>query len=187
MKKVSRFFRENSLEIAVCLVVVDRECDAEKTAYELGIDVMKVDLSYGFDDLKSILIELNPDFVVTNVHRILPVDVINLSPSFLNLHYSILPAFKGVIGMKGVIQGRLMGSALIGATCHVVSEHVDSGEILAQGALAVGESEKDDIHKVFELGWRLLVVCIAQLCGVDGVKEVIGFDNLNAVTSISSK
>lgn len=173
---MSSFFRENSLPISVDLVIVDRECGAENIAIEMGISSARVDLSDGFEVLIDALLHVSPDVVVTNVHRILPLNVIDLAPIFVNLHYSILPAFKGTIGMKSVAESRKLGRMLIGATCHLVNEHVDSGEVLAQGAMSAGNSEEEDVQAVFELGWRLLVICIAEQCGVLWDRNLIEAD-----------
>ena len=47
--------------------------------------------------------KLNPDVIITNIHKIIDSDTLNMFPSkFINLHYSLLPSFAGYIGMETV-------------------------------------------------------------------------------------
>ena len=130
-------------------VIVDRRCGALSLAEEFNVESSVVDLSQNFEPLRRLLTCLAPDVVITNIHRILPKDIFDLPSRFLNLHYSLLPAFKGYIGMRPVVEGRRLGASLIGATCHEVTEMVDSGRIIAQGAVPRTASEAEDLEAAF--------------------------------------
>ena len=92
--------------IKVIGVIADRECGALNFATENNL----IAEYYSFkrtqeENLKLInaINELDPDLVVTNVHKIIsPVVLKETNAKFLNVHYSILPAFAGTIGMQTV-------------------------------------------------------------------------------------
>ncbi len=81
---------------------------------------------------------LSPDFVQAFPRRI------------LNIHPSLLPAFKGVHAQK---QAADYGVLIAGATVHFVDEHLDHGPIIIQGALPVSPAESGD-----DLAARILAV-----------------------------
>jgi phosphoribosylglycinamide formyltransferase-1 len=56
----------------------------------------------------------------------------------LNIHPALLPAFPG---MDGQGQALAAGVCLAGATVHLVTEGVDAGPILAQGAVGVRQDD----------------------------------------------
>ncbi len=56
----------------------------------------------------------------------------------LNIHPSLLPAFKGAHAIKDAYEARVRQT---GATVHVVTEKLDSGRILAQKKVKVLESD----------------------------------------------
>lgn len=66
----------------------------------------------------------------------------------LNIHPSLLPAFKGVHAQD---QAARYGVRISGATVHFVDEHLDHGPIIIQGAIPVAPHESGD-----ELSARIL-------------------------------
>ncbi len=61
----------------------------------------------------------------------------------LNIHPALLPAFKGLNTHKRALEA---GVKLHGATVHFVVPEMDSGPILAQGALAIADN--DDVQSL---------------------------------------
>jgi phosphoribosylglycinamide formyltransferase-1 len=68
----------------------------------------------------------------------------------LNIHPSLLPAFKGVHAQD---QAARYGVRISGATVHFVDEHLDHGPIIIQGAIPVASHESGD-----ELSARILEI-----------------------------
>jgi phosphoribosylglycinamide formyltransferase-1 len=86
--------------------------------------------------------DLRPSVIVTNVHKVLDVELLNKSPAkLINQHYSLLPAFGGVIGMKAVEQAIEYGARIVGCTVHHVTAEVDAGPPIAQIALPLSPIE----------------------------------------------
>ena len=72
--------------------------------------------------------------VLAGYMRILPPDVLDLG-RFVNIHPSLLPAFKG----KDAIQRAFFaGVKVSGVTVHWVTDEVDGGKIIAQYPVLIG-------------------------------------------------
>jgi len=81
-----------------------------------------------------------------------------LSPSFvkryknkiLNIHPTLLPAFKGTQGIKDALD---YGAKITGPTVHFVDTEMDHGPIVKQGALEIREDDTEKtlgprVHKI---------------------------------------
>ncbi|NWG23268.1 MAG: phosphoribosylglycinamide formyltransferase, partial [Pseudorhodoplanes sp.] len=80
----------------------------------------------------------------------------------LNIHPALLPAFKGLDTHKRALEA---GVRIHGATVHFVVPEMDSGPIVAQGAVAVLDGDTPDTlaarvigveHRIYPLALRLL-------------------------------
>jgi phosphoribosylglycinamide formyltransferase-1 len=127
MKKKNEF-------IEITQVIADRECGALQ--YAKSNDIANSVISYNKNyniELLQILNLSSFDFIITNIHKILDKEIVfKFKNRLLNLHYSILPAFKGFIGMKTLSLARESNCKFIGSTVHFVDENVDNGKILGQ-------------------------------------------------------
>lgn len=126
-------------------VVADRRCPALQYAEKAGMRVSEMPYTRRCDaGLNAILAEWNPDCVITNIHKILSPDTLSCcGAKFINLHYSILPAYTGYIGMDDIIgEAQAQSVKFLGATCHDVSAEVDAGNIICQGAFGVDWREE---------------------------------------------
>jgi methionyl-tRNA formyltransferase len=79
----------------------------------------------------------------------------------LNIHPSLLPAFRGV---DPVFFVRLRGAPALGVTLHVLDAEFDTGDILLQAALAAPATDSvlRTTARLFSLGGRLLAPLIAK-------------------------
>ncbi len=110
-----------------------------------------------------------------------------LTPSFvaqwpqrmLNIHPALLPAFKGLDTHKRALAA---GAKVHGATVHFVVAELDSGPIVAQGAVAVHDGDTEETlsarvlkveHQIYPLALKLLAegrIAIENgRCLIDGV------------------
>jgi phosphoribosylglycinamide formyltransferase-1 len=80
----------------------------------------------------------------------------------LNIHPSLLPAFKGLDTHKRALEA---GAKVHGATVHFVVAELDSGPIIAQGAVAVHKGDSEETlaarvlkieHQIYPLALKLL-------------------------------
>lgn len=140
-------------------VIADRECSALDWSVANGLQTDVVSISR--EDQAGLIAacKLHPQsFIVTNVHKIIGSELIRAYKNrILNLHYSLLPAFGGTIGMQTLSNALTYGSKIVGATAHHVTEDLDSGPPIAQVALG---SAHDQINEnVTDLMFR--AGCIA--------------------------
>lgn len=97
----------------------------------------------------------------------------------LNIHPALLPAFKGLDTHKRALEA---GTKIHGATVHFVVPEMDSGPIIAQGAVTVRHSDTEETlasrvlkveHRIYPLALKLLVEGRVQVvdgrCLIDGV------------------
>ena len=97
----------------------------------------------------------------------------------LNIHPALLPAFKGLDTHKRALEA---GAKIHGATVHFVVPEMDSGPIIAQGAVAVhaGDTERTLAarvlaveHRIYPLALKLVaqgrVRVVDGRCLIDGV------------------
>src|SRR5207248_10794851 len=89
-----------------------------------------------FEALGKILEEADIDLIaLAGFMCIIPSSFIERwNGRILNIHPSLLPRYKGLGTHEAVLQA---GDPLTGATVHLVSSEVDSGEILGQVEVAV--------------------------------------------------
>lgn len=135
-------------------VIADRECRATDWSRRKGL---KTEVLAVTSDNQHLLVRTckshSPSLIISNFHKILaPNFVSEFSGKLINLHYSILPAFAGLIGEKTVIAALDYGQKIIGATTHLVTEVVDGGPPLAQ--VAFGVSHEDARAKVMDAMFR---------------------------------
>ena len=148
-------------------VIADRECGALKFAGSKDIDnnIILYKRSHP-ESLTRILVNLKPDIIVTNWHKIIDVHTVaSFQGKLVNLHYSLLPAFSGLIGVKPIARAYEQGCKFIGPTCHLVDEGVDTGNIISQAVFSTERSFEDSVNLMFNKGCLVLLSGIQQVLG----------------------
>jgi phosphoribosylglycinamide formyltransferase-1 len=112
--------------------------------------------------------------------RLLTAGFVNQWPErLLNIHPALLPAFKGLDTHKRALEAH---AKVHGATVHFVVPAMDSGPIIAQGAVAVRDDDSEATlaarvlaieHRIYPLALKLLAQGRVQIvdgrCLIDGV------------------
>lgn len=144
------FFAIQKLQLPIKIIgiIADRETPLEKFAVDHKIYYNQIFYKKtASKELQQELNKLNPDLIITNIHKIIDSETLNtFSSKFINLHYSLLPSFAGFIGMQTIEKAREQRVGFIGGTCHEVNEIVDAGKIIHQGCFAVDWDENSDIE-----------------------------------------
>lgn len=139
--------KKNLYNISIQFVISDRDCGAIEYAINNKIPnhIVKYNKT-NRQDLLDILSQQNDvDIIITNIHKVLDEKILKkFDRRLINLHYSILPAYSGLIGMKTVDIARKDNTRFLGATCHEVSEILDGGKIICQSSFSVNWQLPDE-------------------------------------------
>lgn len=141
---IAEYFKGKDVEIT-CLSDVE-DAQILKRAQKLGLShefLRPEDNFQYFSQNKFDLVAL------AGYMRILPEEVLTLA-NFINIHPSLLPAFKGKDAIKRAFTA---GVKVSGVTIHRVEKETDSGKILAQYPVFICEGMhfdefEDEIHAV---------------------------------------
>ncbi len=159
LRFVHKCIQRYSLPLNISGVYADRKCVAVDVAKQANIPVI-VDKEFN-KKLKQNVSTFKPDIIVTNVHQMVSTENLNhfLDCKWINLHYSLLPAFAGHIGMKAVALARERNCGFVGATTHEVTSELDAGTILQQVVFAADwtQTDKKLSNTVFFSGAVLLL------------------------------
>lgn len=139
LKFVFYALEKMKVNIQIVGVISDRDCLALEFGKKKNIYFKKIKYhKSNVLELQEELKKLNPDVIVTNIHKIIDNETLKLFPNkFINLHYSLLPAFGGLIGMDTIVKAKEQNVGFIGGTCHLVNEEVDSGRVICQTCFSV--------------------------------------------------
>jgi phosphoribosylglycinamide formyltransferase-1 len=187
LKFVHLAAQQLGLPIEVVAVLTDRNCGA--LAYARQACLPGQQLTYtrkAPEALQQALRQAAPDLVVTNIHKIIDPETLLLLPGrFINLHYSLLPAFKGLIGMETLVQAKSLNVTVVGATCHTVEEEVDAGRCIVQFGVGA-DWERDTLQDMQELVFR--GACLALLQGImQQSKSIESSSGANPLGSLSGR
>jgi methionyl-tRNA formyltransferase len=157
----------------------------KKFAVEKGLKILQPDKLKSGDFLKE-LKELHADLQIVVAFRMLP-EVVWSMPLMgtINLHASLLPQYRGAAPINWAI---INGEKQTGATTFKLQHQIDTGDILLQQKINIGEDETaGELHdRMKEIGADLLVKTIDEL--VEGkVKEIpqsLATDNQQPATDI---
>ena len=106
----------------------------------------------------GLIADLKPDLIVSAFfNQRIGESITALAPA-LNIHPSLLPAFKGV---DPVFYARLRGAPL-GVTVHRISPELDSGDIVAQQVFDPGGSVLASTVALYARGAQLLVDSLGE-------------------------
>jgi phosphoribosylglycinamide formyltransferase-1 len=94
-------------------------------------------------ELAKVINKYNPKLVIlAGFMRILTEEFTDMfKGKMLNIHPSLLPKFKGLNTHKRAIEA---GETFAGASVHLVSSELDSGEIIKQTKVAIDKNETQD-------------------------------------------
>ena len=156
-------------------IIADRECGVAEWAMSKNIPLKVISLAtnedwhklYGEEWLEK------ADFIITTIHKIIPKLILSkYQNKMINVHYSLLPSFQGLIGKNTVQSAIDYGTQILGATCHHVTSEVDAGRPICQVAFANDNTEIKYLMRYCFLGGCIaLVNSIALLSRAESFKR----------------
>jgi methionyl-tRNA formyltransferase len=135
----------------------------KKYAVEKNIPVLQPPKLKNPDFLEE-LRSYKADLQIVVAFRMLPELVWNMPPmGTINIHGSLLPDYRGAAPINWAI---INGEKETGVTSFKLKHEIDTGDILLQEKISIGENETaGELHdRMKEIGAGLLVKTIKQLC-----------------------
>lgn len=180
--------RDQNYPAQICLVVSNRpDAAGLQRAAEAGIATAVVDhTAYGKDRvaferaLQDVLLQHRIEIVcLAGFMRLLTAWLVGQWPNrMLNIHPALLPAFKGLDTHRRAIEA---GVTEHGATVHFVVPEMDSGPVIAQGAVPVLPDDTEATlaarvlgveHRIYPLALKLVATDRVRVegdeCVIDG-------------------
>lgn len=117
-------------------------------AKKLGVDYKYLPFKENFDYFSQNKFDL---IALAGYMRVLPDDVLGEMGKVINIHPSLLPAFKGSV--NAIKDAFFAGVKISGITVHYVNADVDGGEIIAQYPVVINiethfDEFEEEIHKI---------------------------------------
>ncbi|CAN5899211.1 methionyl-tRNA formyltransferase [soil metagenome] len=128
----------------------------KKYAEEKGLNILQPEKLKSSDFITA-LSELKADVQIVVAFRMLPEIVWNMPPlGTINLHGSLLPQYRGAAPINWAI---INGEKFTGVTTFKLKHAIDTGDILLQESIDIGENETaGELHnKMKEIGAALLL------------------------------
>ena len=139
-----------------------RKSAVKEAAEKLNIKVLQP-LNLKSPEFQSELQALNADLFVVVAFRMLPEAVWSM-PQYgtINLHASLLPQYRGAAPINRAI---MAGEKVTGLTTFLIEKEIDTGNILDQIQIPVGENQTaGELHdRMMETGADLLVNTIEKI------------------------
>ncbi len=180
MQAIIEGIRSGEIPNSEIAVVISDKADAEglQKAKERGIETLVVEKNgrKRAEHEAEIVAELkkrNVELVcLAGYMRLLSKDFVRAFPdSILNIHPSLLPAFKGLDAQHQAIE---YGVKFSGCTVHFVDEDLDHGAIVAQKTVEVKDDDTPEIlaARILKHEHSLYVEAIKQI--VEGKFKIVG-------------
>lgn len=161
-KFIHQTIKLNILKDIKITIIANQRCAAIDYLKNQNIDHYILDYSRSDDNSKknflSLLKSLQPDLIITTWNKIIDEETVNyFYGKMINLHYSLLPSFAGLTGIKPIQEAYHYECKFIGPTCHLVDKEVDSGKIIAQAVFPTDITQSESISKMFKTGCLVLI------------------------------
>jgi methionyl-tRNA formyltransferase len=158
-------------EIAAVVTAVDKpkgrglelsQSEVKKFALEKNL-IVQQPRNLKSQQFLDILSTLSPELIVIVAFRVLPAAVFTMPVhGSVNLHASLLPKYRGAAPINRAIMN---GDAETGVTTFFLQEKVDTGNIILQEKIKIGEDDNaGTIHdRLAEVGAGLLLKTVEQI------------------------
>jgi len=108
------------------------------------IDMKRIAVAYGLE-LKDRIIDVDAElYICAGYKPIIPMDFL-LSRRLINVHYSLLPKYRG---MHSTVWAILNGESELGLTVHEINEGIDDGPIIDQYVISYHDQNSCEIMEM---------------------------------------
>ena len=154
---IAKWFQDKNVEI-ICLSDVE-DAFILKRAEKLGIKYQFLPFENNLEYFSENKFDL---VVLAGYMQIFPENVLKKMGKVINIHPSLLPAFKG---RKAIERAFLAGVKVSGVTIHYVDNKIDAGKIIAQYPVFIDNSMHLDEFEteIHEIEHRLYPIVIEKV------------------------
>lgn len=131
-------------------------------AKELGIPVFQPDSLKNSEFVEQIKSYMPDICVVVAYGKILPSEILKIPKKFINLHFSLLPEYRGAAPIqKAIIDGKKQ----TGVTVQHIVKELDAGDIILQKKIDINENDSTEslLKKAVQIGAPILAETIDLL------------------------
>lgn len=149
-------YRENDILIVPAktdLPINGWQKSLTKKGIELGLDVLDNNINTESNILK--ITNFQPDYIISlQYDRIMKKEVINIPYGVLNLHFSLLPLYRGV---APIAHAMINCEKKTGVSLHYIDEGTDTGDLIAQAETEIEENDtgRSIYEKLTKIGIEL--------------------------------
>lgn len=152
----------------VCAITNNPEAGGIAKARNAGIPVEILDhrefksREHYDEELVRLINEYNPDLVVLCGFMRILTPVFTSNVRSINLHPSLLPAFKGARAIERSFES---DEKICGVSVHWVSDELDGGEIILQKSFTKNSSDslEEFSAKIREIEHEILPLCVIKI------------------------
>lgn len=133
-----------------------RESSVKQYAVSHGLPLLQPEKLKSPDFLTA-LADWNADIFVVVAFRMLPKEVWSMPPKgTINLHGSLLPKYRGAAPINWAV---INGDTKTGVTTFYINEAIDTGDVLNQAEMSIGENETaGEVHdRMMHLGASVVI------------------------------
>ena len=145
-------------------------------AEEAGIPVLQPETLKDLEIVEKIK-KFQPDIcVVVAFGKILPLNILEIPENFINLHFSLLPEYRGAAPVQKAI---IDGKKVTGVTVQHIVQELDKGDVILQKKLTIEDEDTTEslLQKAMEIGAPLLCETIKLLENNKAVRDPQNHDN----------
>lgn len=147
-----------------------QESDVKKYAVEKNLNLLQPK-SLKDESFHNELIQLNADLFVVVAFRMLPKSVWSIpKEGTINLHGSLLPQYRGAAPINWAV---INGDKKTGVTTFFINEKIDTGDLLLQKEMKIGENETaGEVHdRMMHLGANTVLETV-EMIALNKVKAI---------------
>jgi phosphoribosylglycinamide formyltransferase 1 len=148
---INQLFHNDFFKRRIHSVVSDRDCAAipKVAAHGVATQIIPEPDKAKFSALVLAYLKQHQiDYAISFYSKLFVGELLSeYHDRIINLHPSLLPAFKGLHGFDDAVKH---GARYVGSTIHLIDEHLDQGKIIQQTICRVEEPLARTRHRIFE-------------------------------------
>ena len=159
-------------------VITNKDCGALRYAEANGLKASLVEQNEHFDEcLRAEIDQLACDLVISTWTKIIGAETVAKNQGkLINLHYSLLPAFAGLVGVEPLELAYARGCKFVGPTVHFIEGAVDSGPIICQGVFHTERTLRSSCQQMYRSGCIALLIAVNRMLGIPCLPVFDGVD-----------